>query len=53
VEEEEEQQGALELLAWPSEKTVLAFTRPLGGSRPLEVEVWSSKDARCVEVADN
>ena len=46
LEEEEEEKGVLEVLAWPSEKAVLAMTRPLGGSRPLELEVWSSKDAR-------
>lgn len=34
------------VVAWRSEAVVVAAPRPVGGARPLEVEVFSSKDPK-------
>ena len=35
-----------EVLVWKSERTVLAAVRPVGGARPIELEVYSTKDPK-------
>lgn len=39
---------ACDVLTWQCERAVLAAVRPVGGARPLELELHCSKDPKCV-----